>query len=318
MRSIDSNEGASPEPISPDAARFRLDRPNAIAPQQQRKCPPICPDFVVKLRSPSDILKSLRDKIDLGKARGSALKNSSLNVGQLNMTLFDHFHIPLATKRHWHSFHNAWATYIAEDLNQRLPVGYFAESNVQFGIEIDVAAFEEERSIDRCSESAMETSSEWHPNPPTQVIPFEAGAVEQVEVGIFSTEQSTQLMGAIEIVSPANKDRPSQRDVFVTKCQSYLEQRIGLIIVDIITIRKQSLHQQLLQKIGSIVDNTLDSLYASAYRVTTEEAPQLEIWYERLEVGRSLPTLPLWLKSSECFPLDLEKTYVRTCQAQRI
>jgi Protein of unknown function (DUF4058) len=234
------------------------------------------------------------------------------------MALLDHFRPPLATKRHWHSFHNAWATYIAEDLNQRLPVGYFAESNVQFGIEIDVATFEEENSTDRLSDSGTGTADEWHPTPPTQVIPFETGAIEQVEVGIFSTEQTTHLIGAIEIVSPANKDRLSQREVFVSKCQSYLEQGIGLMIIDIVTTRKQSLHQHLLQKIGSSLAAKGDNLYAAAYRVTLEESPQLEVWYELLELGRSLPTLPLWLKPGVAFPLDLEKTYNRTCQAQRI
>jgi len=41
------------------------------------------------------------------------------------------------------SDHHAWATFIAADLNQRRLPGYFAESNVQFGIEIDAAAFQE-------------------------------------------------------------------------------------------------------------------------------------------------------------------------------
>ena len=59
------------------------------------------------------------------------------------MVLQDHFRPPLSIRRHWHAFHNAWATYISSDLNQRLPEGYFAEANVQFGIEIDVATFEE-------------------------------------------------------------------------------------------------------------------------------------------------------------------------------
>ena len=59
------------------------------------------------------------------------------------MALQDHFRPPLSVRRHWHAFHNAWATYISSDLNQRLPEGYFAEANVQFGIEIDVATFEE-------------------------------------------------------------------------------------------------------------------------------------------------------------------------------
>ena len=59
------------------------------------------------------------------------------------MALLDHFHPPLEGRRHWHSFHNAWATSIAAGLNQHLPQGYFAEPNVQFGIEIDVATFDE-------------------------------------------------------------------------------------------------------------------------------------------------------------------------------
>lgn len=233
------------------------------------------------------------------------------------MTLLDHFRPPLATQRHWHSFHNAWATYIAEDLNQRLPIGYFAESNVQFGIEIDVATFDEDHP-DLLSPPVTSTADEWQPTPPTQVIPFEAGAVEQVEVGIFSTEQNTHLIGAIEIVSPANKDRASQREAFVTKCQSYLEQGIGLMIVDIVTTRTQSLHQQLLEKVGTIFEEKQTNLYATAYRVTAEEPPQLEVWYELLELGRSLPALPLWLKSGGCFPVNLQQTYDRTCQAQRI
>jgi hypothetical protein len=62
--------------------------------------------------------------------------------------LQDHFHPPLSIRRHWHAFHNAWATYIASDLNRRLPEGYFAEPNVQFGIEIDVAAFEAAEEVE--------------------------------------------------------------------------------------------------------------------------------------------------------------------------
>ena len=34
---------------------------------------------------------------------------------------------------------------IALDLNRQLPPGYFADPNVEFNIEIDVAAFEDEK-----------------------------------------------------------------------------------------------------------------------------------------------------------------------------
>ena len=63
------------------------------------------------------------------------------------MPLLDHFQPPLSTRRHWHAFHNAWATSLAADLNQRLPEGYFVEPNVQFGIEIDMTDLDTCRTV---------------------------------------------------------------------------------------------------------------------------------------------------------------------------
>jgi Uma2 family endonuclease len=77
-------EGASREPMSPDAAWIRLDRWNALTPEQRQKFPPICPDFVVELRSPSDTLKSLREKMQewvrLGVKLGWLLDRTGRNV----------------------------------------------------------------------------------------------------------------------------------------------------------------------------------------------------------------------------------------------
>ncbi len=39
---------------SPDASWIQLERWNALSPEQQRKFAPICPDFVVELKSPSE------------------------------------------------------------------------------------------------------------------------------------------------------------------------------------------------------------------------------------------------------------------------
>ena len=48
---------------SPDAAWVRLDRWNALTQQQQERFPPICPDFVIELRSRTDRLKPLQEKM---------------------------------------------------------------------------------------------------------------------------------------------------------------------------------------------------------------------------------------------------------------
>jgi hypothetical protein len=43
------------------------------------------------------------------------------------MPLLDHFHPPLSQRRHWESFHSAWASALADALNEEwLPEGFFA------------------------------------------------------------------------------------------------------------------------------------------------------------------------------------------------
>ncbi len=48
---------------SPDASWISLDRWNTLTPEQQSKFIPLCPDFVIELRSPSDSLKTIQEKM---------------------------------------------------------------------------------------------------------------------------------------------------------------------------------------------------------------------------------------------------------------
>jgi Uma2 family endonuclease len=48
---------------SPDLSWVKLTRWNALTPNQQRKFPPIAPDFILELRSQTDDLKPLQDKM---------------------------------------------------------------------------------------------------------------------------------------------------------------------------------------------------------------------------------------------------------------
>ncbi len=48
---------------SPDAAWVRLERWDALTPQEQTEFPPLCPDFVIELRSRTDNLKTLQAKM---------------------------------------------------------------------------------------------------------------------------------------------------------------------------------------------------------------------------------------------------------------
>ena len=66
---------------SPDASWIKLNRWNNLSTEQKSKFAPICPDFVVELRSPSDSLEILQEKmreyIDNGASLGWLIDRSA-------------------------------------------------------------------------------------------------------------------------------------------------------------------------------------------------------------------------------------------------
>jgi hypothetical protein len=225
------------------------------------------------------------------------------------MPLLDHFRPPLSSRRHWHSFHNSWATYLAADLNRQLPAGYFAEANVQFGIEIDVVAY---------AEAGTPGPGGWSPPPPNATIPY-AVTTDQVEVLVYLQEGGPRLAGAVEFVSPRNKDRAAARDAFVSKCVAYLSQSVGLLVVDVVTDRHANLHAEFMARLGSPGATAEPELYAAAYRRAEHDGVAgVDVWVEGLAIGNPLPTLPLWLPGGLCMAVELETSYTRTCQEQRV
>jgi Uma2 family endonuclease len=57
----------------PDVSWVRNERWNALSEEQRMQFPPLCPDFVIELRSPSDRLKDLQQKMDEYIANGAQL-----------------------------------------------------------------------------------------------------------------------------------------------------------------------------------------------------------------------------------------------------
>jgi hypothetical protein len=242
------------------------------------------------------------------------------------MPLRDHFHPPLSDLRHWESFHAAWATEIMRTLNRRvLPEGCFAEAQVHIGgrVEIDVATFSEERKTPAAAGDgsgggvAVET---WAP-PATELI-MPALFPDEIEVQVFRSSGGATLVAAIELVSPRNKDRPEARRAFAAKCASYLQQGVGLVVVDIVTERRANLHDELVRLLGQADALTFPQetpLYAVAYRPGRREAgDQVEIWRNPLALGQPLPTMALALRGLATLPLDLETTYATACQDSRL
>jgi hypothetical protein len=236
------------------------------------------------------------------------------------MPLLDHFRPPLSQRRHWDSFHGAWAEAIAQQLNQDLlPERYYAEARVKLGgrVEIDVATFDEKPELPGQGGVAV-----WAPPRPVATVPLDFGELDLFEVQVLTDDEGPRLVAAIELVSPANKDRPSNRQMFAVKCASYLQDGVSVMIVDVVTERSGNLHAELLRLLriaNPIPPQGQHELYATAYRNRPDkDSRQLDIWAETLGLGNALPTLPLWIHSEESLPVDLEQTYQAACTARRI
>jgi Uma2 family endonuclease len=75
---------------SPDAAWVKLERWKALTPEQQKKFPPLCPDFVVELLSPSYSLKETQDKMreyrDNGALLGLLINRKNRQVERVHLS----------------------------------------------------------------------------------------------------------------------------------------------------------------------------------------------------------------------------------------
>ncbi len=238
------------------------------------------------------------------------------------MPLLDHFHPPLHGPRRWEGFHHAWATVIAQQLNQEtLPAGYFAEPVISVGpeLEIDVATLEL-----TCPDPAggSETAV-WSPPRPTITAKVDFARLDSYKIRVYQDQGVAELRAAIELISPRNKDRAGSRRTFAAKCAGYLKHGIGVFIVDIVTARMANLHQELFETLGvksrRAVWRSPTGLYAVAYRaVTVRKAPRVEAWLESLTLGEALLVMPLWLTLDLCVPVQLEESYLATCRSLRI
>jgi hypothetical protein len=236
--------------------------------------------------------------------------------------LLDHFHPPLRGPRRWEGFHHAWAANIAQHLNREvLPEGYFAESEISMGptLEIDVANFEQKNGMEKSG--ARTVTAAWAPPKPALSFPVDFSRLDVCEVRVYQDLGGAQLRATLELVSPANKDRPGSRRTFAAKCAGYLRQAISVAIIDVVTERVANLHKEVLEvlEVSTAVWESPTQLYAVTYRpVPIQGQTRIEAWPETLSLGSPLPILPLWLGLDLCLPLRLEETYITTCDGLRI
>jgi hypothetical protein len=194
-------------------------------------------------------------------------------------------------------------------------------------VEVDVAAFEGDvtSGVEAGAGNGAATATAvavWAPPRPTQTFAVDLPAQDVFEVRVYDDARGARLVAAVELVSPGNKDRPAKRHAFAVKCAAYLQQQVSVVIVDVVTERRDNLHEELMRVIEReepVLWAEPPPLYAVAYRTTKEnDTWRMDTWAEVLTLGAALPTLPLWLASDLAVPLELEASYEETCRVLRI
>ncbi|MDA1052657.1 MAG: DUF4058 family protein [Planctomycetota bacterium] len=166
------------------------------------------------------------------------------------------------------------------------------------------------------------STATWAPPEPTLVVDADPTEFYEYEVLIFDHSRGRQLVAAIEIASPANKDHPETRQAFVSKCAALLQKRVCVSIIDLVTTRNFNLYCELLN-IFRQSDPAFSPAPPTTYAVTcrsrkVRQRPRFETWAYPLVVGQPLPVLPIWLEEDVAVSLDLEASYQETCRALRL
>jgi hypothetical protein len=242
------------------------------------------------------------------------------------MPLLDHFHAPVKDLLRWEALHAAWATYLATALNERwLSKRFLASEHVHRGPRVEIDVGVEDRPtvpspLNSGNGPVATRAQTWTVPAATCTIP--ALFPDSFEVLIHADEGGWKLVGAIELISPSNKDRAAERRAFAAKCVSYLHEGVSVVLIDVITSRRANLHNEVLNLLEQSDPARLPGeaeLYAAAYcPLTVNNQPQMKVWTAACALGEPLPTMPLRLMHEVFVPVEFEDTYMETCRRRRV
>ncbi len=221
--------------------------------------------------------------------------------------------------RGWDSVHPFWLAYLVEWVQPRLPEGYKAFLGGVPALTVGSANGKPDVSV-----------RQWGPEPAIETAPIATDVVEpdlHANVVFRLDPQRAvhidfhgQLIAAIELVSPRNKDRIDAKETYTNRYLGYLRLGVHLMLVDVLPRpRNFSFSDAITRGLGLDVP-PLPAPFAATYRVgevvpvNDDMGSLVDLWRRPLQVGQPLPTLPLPLSVHQSVTIDLEETYHRAAK----
>src|SRR5436305_1936187 len=222
-------------------------------------------------------------------------------------------------ERGWDSVHPLWLTYLLEYVQERLPKGYKA-----FLGGVPSRAVE----LGHCEPNVI--VQQWESRPSAEAVTADTALLEpdlEVRVAIRLDPQRAvhvdfhgQLIAAIEIVSPRNKDRADSKENYGYRYLGYLRLGVHLMLVDVLPRPKGFSFSDTITSSLGLNQPPLPPPFAAAYRVGEvvpvgdDMGSLVGLWCRPLRVGQVLPPLPLPLSVHKAVQIDLEETYRRAAK----
>jgi hypothetical protein len=213
----------------------------------------------------------------------------------------------------FHAFHHGWITAISNALNEGiLPTDYYAlPEQVAVGFGPDVLTLQ-----------GSPTEGAEGPAPkaagPLVAAPRLAVTAE-TDMQFYRRKQKSvvvrhvsgdRVVAVLEIVSPGNKATTHALRRFVAKAAEFLEQRVHLLIVDILPPGRRDPHGIH----AAVWDEVAGQDYVPpAGRPLTLASYEADLavraYVQHLAVGEGPPEMPLFLAPNACVPVPLGPTY---------
>jgi hypothetical protein len=211
--------------------------------------------------------------------------------------------------RGWDNVHLLWLNQMLDWVQPRLPEGFRAYLGSVPALTIDTTNGRPDLSV-----------RQWTPETATVGTgETSVAAPDQEAVATFSLDPQRaihidwhgQLISAIELVSPRNKDRPGARTRYLGRYISYLRQRVHLLLIDVLPRpRDFSFADTIADSLG-IPHEPMPPPCAVSFRVgeALPEGTLIASWTRPMQIGQPLPVIPLALDTTQAVSIDLEQTY---------
>jgi hypothetical protein len=213
----------------------------------------------------------------------------------------------------FHDFHNAWITELRNALNGGLlPPGFYAQGKQHVGqIQTDVLTLHAAPEAAAIAGGGVVALEEAAPRVSRRVAASEAAAVRANRRTLIIRHASGhRVVALLEILSPANKDRPSSVTEFVDKVVSALRQGIHLLVVDLFpqgVHDPQGIHALIWEAYGDELDAPPRDKPVTLASYLAKTLP--EAYLEFVAVGDRLPPMPLFLDVHAYVTVPLAGTY---------